>query len=250
MEVSSKAKNYYLKMFGEIDEDFIRYDSEFAEIFANFAFDEVVNSDYIGDETRFIAILSALLGAGNLEVFRIMIPAALNFGLTPIKIKEIIYQGVPYLGIGHVYPFIKACNKIFSDLKIDTPPATQSNVTKSTRLKMGAKMQVQIFGSDMADFYKAGRTETRHLNEWITANCFGDFYTRDGLNLKEREMVTFCLLLAFGDCGAELNDHIKGNIRLGNDRGFLIRILSQIIPYIGYPRAINALGILNKVAAK
>ncbi|MDU2121568.1 MAG: hypothetical protein E7E64_03435 [Clostridium celatum] len=41
-----------------------------------------------------------------------MIPAAVNLGVTPIEVKEIVYQSVAYFGIGRVCPFLKGTNKI------------------------------------------------------------------------------------------------------------------------------------------
>ena len=65
------------------------------------------------DKTRFMAILAMLLGCQGVDEFRCMVPAALNFGVTPVEIKEIVYQAVAYLGIGRVFPFLKAANEVF-----------------------------------------------------------------------------------------------------------------------------------------
>ena len=93
----------------------------------------------------------------------------------------------------------------------------------------------------MKDFWKGG-----HINRWLAANCFGDYYTRTGLDLKQREMITFCFLAAQGGCEAQLISHVLGNSNLGNDKAFLIRVVSQCLPYIGYPRSLNAITCLNK----
>lgn len=56
------------------------------------AFDEVVNQDDLDGKTRFMAILATLLWCQGVDEFRAMIPAALNFDVTPVEIKEIVYQ--------------------------------------------------------------------------------------------------------------------------------------------------------------
>lgn len=93
----------------------------------------------------------------------------------------------------------------------------------------------------MRDFYCSGPEETRHINRWLAENCFGDYYTRTGLDYRQRELITFCFLAAQGGCEPQLTSHIAANLRLGNDRALLIRVLSQCLPYIGYPRSLNAL---------
>lgn len=85
-----------------------------------------------------------------------------------------------------------------------------------------------------------------HVNRWLADNCFGDYYTRTGLDLKQREMITFCFLMAQGGCEPQLTAHAKGNINLGNDETFLTRVVSQCLPYIGYPRSLNAIACINK----
>lgn len=77
------------------------------ERFDNFAFDEVVNQDDLDDKTRFMAILATLLGCQGTDELRAMLPAALHFDVTPVEIKEIVYQAAAYLGIGRVFPFLK-----------------------------------------------------------------------------------------------------------------------------------------------
>ena len=71
---------------------------------------------------------------------------------------------------------------------------------------------------------------------------------RTGLTLAQREMITFCFLAAQGGCEPQLTSHAKGNMNLGNGKDFLIRVVSQCLPYIGYPRSLNAVACVNKAA--
>lgn len=58
----------------------------------------------------------------------------------------------------------------------------------------------------------------RNINRWLADNCFGDYYTRNGLNGQEREMITFCFLLAQGGCENQLRGHTAGNFGVGNGK--------------------------------
>lgn len=248
MSITERAKNYYSKMLPCHTPQFSGTDPEFVERFSNFAFDEVVNQEGVDDRTRFMAILAVLLGCGGTEEFKIMMPASMNFGLTPVEIKEIIYQAVDYLGIGRVYPFLKISNEVFLDQGIKLPLEPQATTTMKNRLEKGIQAQVEIFGDGMKDFYKSGPDETKHINKWLAENCFGDYYTRGGLDYKQRELVTFCYLYAQGGCEPQLLAHTQANFRLGNDKMFLIKIVSQCLPYIGYPRTLNAIKIINEAS--
>ena len=118
------------------------------------------------------------------------------------------------------------------------------------RLEAGAQVQVDIFGEGMRGFYRSGPEESRHINRWLADNCFGDYYTRKGLDYQQREMITFCFLAAQGGCEPQLTSHAAANMRIGNDKAFLISIISQCLPYIGYPRSLNALRCVNDAAEK
>ena len=131
---------------------------------------------------------------------------------------------------------------------IRLPLAGQATVTPKTRLEAGNQAQVDIFGEAMRGFQNSGPQESRHINKWLADNCFGDYYTRKGLDYRQREMVTFCFLAAQGGCEPQLTSHATANIRLGNDREFLIQVLSQCLPYIGYPRSLNALKCIQEAA--
>ena len=248
MNITPQAKAYHEKMFPGYVSDFLRTDPEFIERFDNFAFDEVVNQSDLDDKTRFMAILATLLGCQGSDEFRAMLPAAMNFSVTPVEIKEIVYQAVAYLGIGRVFPFLKITNEMLEEQGIELPLPEQATTTTENRREAGTQAQVDVFGEGMRDFWKSGPAESRHINYWLADNCFGDYYTRTGLDYKQREMITFCFLAAQGGCEPQLTSRAAANMRIGNDKAFLIKIISQCLPYIGYPRSLNALRCVNNAA--
>lgn len=223
-------------------------DPEFSSLFANFAFDEVLNQAEIDNKTRLLAILATLIGCQGIDAYKDILPIALESGVTPVEVKETVYQATAYLGIGRVLPFLKSTNEILKASGIELPLENQSNTTTETRLQAGVNAQIDIFGEGMKDFYKSGPEESKHINYWLASNCFGDYYTRNGLDYKQREMITFCFLAAQGGCEPQLTSHAVANIRIGNDKPFLIKIISQCLPYIGYPRSLNALRCVNDAA--
>ncbi len=79
-----------------------------------------------------------------------------------------------------------------------------------------------------------------------SANCFGDYYTRNGLDLRTRELLTFAMLAALGGCEPQLVGHVAGSLAVGNERQVLIVIITQLLPFIGYPRILNALCTINE----
>lgn len=218
-------------------------DPEFAERFEHFAFDEVINEEnqQLDERTRYMAILATLIGCGGTEAYKEILPKALENGITPVMVKEIVYQATDYLGYGRMLPFLNITNEILTERGTELPLDGQATTTLDDRLEKGIEAQAEIFGEHMKEAWKAG-----HINRWLASNCFGDYYTRKGLNLAERELITFCFLMAQGGCEPQLIAHSKGNMNMGNDKNFLIRVVSQCLPYIGYPRSLNAISCINK----
>lgn len=217
-------------------------DPEFIERFNHFAFDEVVNAEESLDtKTRYMAILATLIGCQGTDAYKEMLGKALDDKVSPIVIKEVVYQATDYLGYGRTLNFLNITNEVFNERNIEMPLESQCTTTLEDRLEKGIEAQATIFGEHMKEAWKAGT-----INKWLADNCFGDYYTRKGLTLAEREMITFCFLSAQGGCETQLIAHSKGNINMGNDKEFLIKVVLQCVPYIGYPRSLNAINCINK----
>ena len=246
MGSSMEAVQYCAKQFGGEPFGLAEDDGEFSALFASFAFDEVIKESRLDDRTRFLAILSALLGCQGLEVFRAMAPGALRSGVTPVQLKELVYQGTAYLGLGRVLPFLHAVNQVLAEQGVSIPLPSQGTTAPEKRVEAGNQAQVDIFGEQMRGFQHSGPEESRHINRWLAGNCFGDYYTRGGLDYRQRELITFCFLAAQGGCEPQLISHTAANLRIGNDKAFLIDVISQCLPYIGYPRSLNALRCVNE----
>ena len=227
-------------------------DPEFAERFAYFAGEEVpgeVGADLPARE-RYLAILAALMGCQGTDEFRVMLAEALAAeAITPVEAREVVYQGTAYLGIGRTRPFFSAMNEVFAERGVELPLEPQATTTLETRCAAGNQKQIDYFGEGMRETWVTGPAERAHVNRWLAENCFGDYYTRGGLSDLDREMVTFCYIAAQGGCEPQATAHAGGNMNLGRTKDFLYRVVSQMLPYIGYPRSLNALSCIDGAAA-
>lgn len=238
------------KLFAGNSSTLSKIDPEFVEIFANFSQDEVIKANNLTEKEQILCILSTLLGCQGMGEFQNMLHAALNTGIAPIAIKEVIYQATAYLGIGRTHDFLIAANQIMEQHGIKLPLAPQATTNEKTRFEDGLTKHVELFGEDMAKRQTDGPVLRRNINRWLADNCFGDYYTRNGLNDQERELITFCFILAQGGCENQLRGHTAGNFGVGNDKEKLYSVVEQCMPYIGYPRSLNAMNIVDEVSKK
>lgn len=73
-------------------ENLRKTDPEFMERFEHFAFEEVPNEagQQLDEETRCMAVLATLLGCQGTDAYQVMLPKALDAGLSPVQVKEIV----------------------------------------------------------------------------------------------------------------------------------------------------------------
>ncbi|WP_406120971.1 carboxymuconolactone decarboxylase family protein [Streptomyces canus] len=224
-------------------------DPELIEYFDNFAFDEVLrHTSDLPERTRLMTQLAAMIGVGAVAEYRIMLGAALTIGVTPVEAKEIVYQAVPYAGMARVFDFLHATNETLTDRGVRLPLEGRSTTTPATRRAEGLAVQKRIVGDETVDaLYANAPKDEQHVQELLSANCFGDHYTRTGLDVPTRELLTFAMLAALGGADAQVRGHVAANLNVGNTRATLIAVLTGLLPFIGYPRTLNALSALDAV---
>lgn len=247
-QFSDKARPCVDQLF-QGDGGLMASDPELVERLVNFMQGEVVDEIELDVRSRYLCWLSSLLGCQGLEAFREIVCGAIASGVDPVAIQECVYQACAYLGVGRVLPFVRAKNEAFEACGISLPlePQAQTTPDKASRYEGGERAQVACFGEQMVGYKDRGNPDYPHIAEWLVRNCFGDYYARGGLSIAEREMCTFCYIAAQGGCEPQLKAHAQANVQCGNDRAFLIRVVSNNVPILGYPRSLNALAAVDAV---
>ncbi len=139
-------------------------DPEWVEIVSNFSQGEAAPASKLTEKERMLCILSTLLGCQGMGEFRHMVHAALNGGLEPEAIREVIYQATAYLGIGRVYDFLEAAGRIMEQHGIRLPLENQGTTGPKDRFEKGLAKQVELFGEGMAKRQTEGPLLRRNIN--------------------------------------------------------------------------------------
>jgi 4-carboxymuconolactone decarboxylase len=247
MAVSDEAQLNHDELFPGRVSRLKQTDPELIEYFDNFAFGEVLREGNLDVRTRLMVQLGSMIACQALAEYQVMVGAALSNGVTPVEVKEIVYQAVPYVGMARVYDFLHATNSVLTERGVELPLPGQSTTTPETRADDGLAVQIRIIGADRVDSLYAGApADQAHIQRFLSANCFGDHYTRTGLDLRTRELLTFAMLVSLGGCEPQVAGHVAANLNVGNDRTVLVDTLTQLLPYIGYPRTLNGLRVVNE----
>jgi 4-carboxymuconolactone decarboxylase len=177
-----------------------------------------------------------------------MLGAALGAGVTPVEAKEIVYQAVPYVGMGRVFDFLHATNDVLSERGVGLPLEGQSTTTPENRAEQGRAVQERIVGAARVEaMYVSAADDEVHFQRFLSANCFGDHLARTGIDLPTRELVTFAMLVALGGADPQVKGHVAANLNVGNTRRDLLDVATVLLPFIGYPRTLDALAAINEV---
>lgn len=242
-----KSKETFKQLFGDVVPSAYSTDPDFQNILSHFIFGEVFYQGNLDDKTRELITLVVLTTNQTLPQLKAHAHAALNVGITPVEIKEAVYQCAPYIGFPKTLNAIEEINEVFKSKKIELPIESQSTVNEDNRFDKGIAMQVQIFGDVIPKMKESTPSNQKHIQDYLSAFCFGDFYTRGGLDLKTRELLTLCIISALGGAEGQVKAHVKGNKNVGNDKETLITAITHCLPYMGFPRTLNALACINEI---
>jgi 4-carboxymuconolactone decarboxylase len=250
MAISEQARKNHDELFPGHTSTLAVTDPELIEVFDNFAFDEVLQHGNLEPRIRLMVQLASMIACQALREYRVMLGGALIAGVTPVEAKEIVYQAVPYVGMAKVYDFLHATNEVLSERGIQLPLAGQSTTTPETRADRGREIQGQIIGADRVEkLYAFAPEDQMHIQRYLSANCFGDHVARGGIDIPTRELLTLSMLVSLGGCDAQVKGHVAANLRVGNNRTRLIDLLTQLLPFIGYPRTLNGFRAIDEVTA-
>jgi len=151
--------------------------------------------------------------------------------------------------MGKVSDVLHITNDVLAERGVELPLEGQATTTPEDRMKKGLAVQKEIVGSDAVDaMYERAPADEMHIQRYVSGNCFGDYVSRAGLDLRTRELLTFAMLVSLGGCDPQVKGHTAANLRVGNDRGTLLAVLTHLLPFIGYPRTLNGLQALDAVA--
>lgn len=242
-----RAKKKYQELFGA-PAVLSATDPELMTILQRFIFGEVFFTGTLDDKTRELITITTLVTNQTLPQLKVHTNAALNIGVTPVQIREVIYQLSPFIGFPKVLNALDTVNNVFKTRGIKLPLPKEGTVQENERFDSGKQKQVPLYGDAMKTNMKdLPGVYADFVPKMLTETCFGDFYTRGGLELQARELMIFCALATLGGTEKQMTSHAVGNLKVGNTKEILIAAMVQCYPYIGFPRVSNAIAVIREV---
>lgn len=221
------------------------HDQELIDIMENLIEEVDCKQENLSDaESALIGIVS-LVTQGSTELLKSFVADVIKDELSIEEVKEAVFHCAPYIGYPKALDALAVVNGVQEMLGAEATATPHGTVTAETRFELGVEAQATIFGPNMRELASLGSKMPRE-SRLLADNCFGDFYTRKGLDLQTREMLTLAILFNLG-VEPQIKAHIYGNISMGRNREYITEVAFGCLVYCGYPRLLNSLTYIKEV---
>ena len=216
------------------------------DILQKFIFGEVFQTGELTLKQREMITCITLATMQTLPQLKAHAGAALNVGVTPEELREVMYLTAPFIGFPKMLNAVATVNEVFKERDISLPLEKQGTVTEETRHETGKAIQDKLYPGGIASVMEGMPGDMgKDVEQFLTDYFFGEIYSRGALDLQTRELLGYCVLATL-EAESQLHSHYHGNINAGNSPETLTAAVIQCLPYIGFPAAIKALRIIKE----
>ena len=224
-------------------------DPEMMDILQKFIFGDVFQTGDLTIKQREMITCITLATMQTLPQLKAHAGAALNVGVTPEELREVMYLTAPFIGFPRMLNAVATVNEVFTERGISLPLEKQGTVKEETRHEAGKAIQDKHYPGGIASVMEGVPGDMgKDVEQFLTDYFFGDIYSRGALDLRTRELLGYCVLTTL-EAESQLHSHYHGNITAGNSPEILTAAVIQCLPYIGFPAAIKALRIIKEETA-
>ncbi len=121
---------------------------------------------------------------------------------------------------------------------------------ENTRFQTGLEQLSKIDGEAGQKVIESLNDICPDLAKFTIEYPFGDIYTREGLDLKSREIATVSALTAMGNCTPQLKVHLHAALNVGCTEEEIKEVIIQMSVYAGFPAALNGMFAFKEVLSE
>ena len=200
-------------------------------------------------EDRMICALAALAAVQRLPKLRRHVAAALDLGLSPRAIVEVLVQIGIYAGFAASEEAVEATAAEFAARQVAMPDEPERTDSLEALTERGRKLMEQLHGDRAGQGYAApGNTVTGALYPLAIQYGYGEIWFRPALDLRQRALVAVAAFTALKL--GQVQKFGESALNMGLSRTEVIEAVIQTAPLSGFAPALNALGMLSSVLGK
>ncbi|MFH1116486.1 MAG: carboxymuconolactone decarboxylase family protein [Pseudomonadota bacterium] len=221
---------------------------EMGRFIVEFAYGDVYSQRALDPKSRQIATIAALTAMGNAEPqLKFHIRAALNIGVTPNEIVEVMYVTTVFAGFPSGLNGISAAREVFQAKDVSIGHGMSDRAGDGTRRERGLEA-LNLTSKD------AGKRVIESLSDiapdmgyFIIDFSYGDIFSRDILSPQHKEIAMIAVCVSKGTMEPQLKVHLHAALNVGCTKQQLVEIMNHMAVYSGFPSALNGLGAVRQV---
>lgn len=121
-----------------------------------------------------------------------------------------------------------------------------NNMDTNKRYEAGITAMEELFSQDVRNGMEGIKDISPDLWNMIVSFGFGDLYSRNTLSHAQREIITLTSLITQGAFD-QLRVHLQAALNVGLTKEEIIEIILHCTGYVGFPKAVHAMGIAGEV---
>jgi 4-carboxymuconolactone decarboxylase len=196
----------------------------------------------LGPRDRSIVTLAALVARNQAAEMPFYLGLALDNGVKPAEISELITHLAFYSGWGNAMAAIAVAKDVFAQRKIGAdqlPPVSPPLLALNEAAEADrAKRVGDLFGATFPG-----------VVHYTTDVLFRDLWLRPGLAPRDRSLVTVSALTASGQI-AQLTGHLNIGMNNGLTQAEIAEAITHLAFYVGWPNVFSAMPIAKDVFEK
>lgn len=198
-------------------------------------------------EARMHCTLAALASVQRLAVLRRHVGAALNIGVTPTAIQEVLIQIGIYAGFAASQEALECAATVFAERGVKVPPQPPRDDSLDTLMTRGKELMSALHREGSSRGYAApGNAVTGALYPVAIEYGYGEIWFRPGLTHVQRVLISVASFTAL-KLESQIKKFGQAALNMGATHEQVIEAVIQTAPYSGFAPALNALGLLTNV---
>jgi len=220
-------------------------DPELAQYLVADGYGKVLSRGELSLENRELCIIAALACRAHLPQLKWHVAAALNIGVSPETIREVLVQCQPFAGWPTCLNALSVMSAVFAEhgrtLTQVPAPRLEPSELRERGLVNGGKVY-----PDYAAVEAVVAGYDSELANYLTENAYGQIYARGEISVQQRELVAIAMLAAQQQL-TQLAWHVRGALRVGCSKAETKEVIVTMLLYLGWPSTLNALEIWQQV---
>lgn len=209
------------------------------------AFGGVWNRPGLGFNDRLLCTVAALATGPRMTSLRRYIGAALNHGVPPAAIREILVQASLYAGFSAAEETLALLAGMLAERGLPFPPNSPEDVSLEELTARGTALMNTLHGARARLGYAApDNATTGALYPTAIQYGYGEIWFRPGLEHRQRALVAVAAFTALR-LPEQVGKFGQSALNTGLSQTEVIEAIIQTAPYTGFPPALNALGALS-----